>query len=42
MKEYSEEELEMLEEEARAERNKKYLDNKKPKSNRSKIELPPK
>jgi hypothetical protein len=40
--EYSEEELEMLEEEARAERNKKYLDNKKPKSNRSKIELPPK
>ncbi len=40
--EYSEEELEMLEEEARAERNRKYLDSKKPKSNRSKIELPPK
>jgi hypothetical protein len=40
--EYSEEELEMLEEEARAERNRKYLESKKPKSNRSKIELPPK
>ena len=40
--EYSEEELEMLEEEARADRNRKYIENKKPKSNRSKIELPPK
>jgi hypothetical protein len=40
--EYSEEDLEILEEEARAERNRKYLENKKPKLNRSKIELPPK
>jgi hypothetical protein len=40
--EYSEEELEMLEEEARADRNRRYIENKKPKSNRSKIELPPK
>jgi hypothetical protein len=40
--EYSEEDLEILEEEARAERNRKYLENKKPKSNRGKIELPPK
>jgi hypothetical protein len=40
--EYSEEELEMLEEETRAERNRKYLDKQKTKPNRGKIELPPK
>lgn len=40
--EYSEEEMEMLEEEARAERNRKFLESKKPKRNSSKIELPPK
>lgn len=40
--EYSEEELEMLEEETRAERNRKYLETKNPKQNKVKIELPPK